>query len=232
MKASVIIFPGTNRERDVADVLESVSGRAPQLVWHSESEVPASDLIVLPGGFTYGDYLRCGAIAARSPIMRDVIAKAKAGTPVLGICNGFQILCESGLLPGVLMRNASLKFVCKDVWLRVEQPDTIFTSRFARGEVMPAIAAHAEGNYFADPDTLDRLEGEGRIVFRYADRHGNVTPEANPNGSQRNIAGICDERRRVLGLMPHPENASDPLLGPTGGRKLFESLAESLVGTA
>jgi phosphoribosylformylglycinamidine synthase len=232
MKASVIIFPGTNRERDVADVLESVSGRAPQLVWHSESEVPASDLIVLPGGFTYGDYLRCGAIAARSPIMRDVIAKAKAGTPVLGICNGFQILCESGLLPGVLMRNASLKFVCKDAWLRVEQPDTIFTSRFARGEVMPAIAAHAEGNYFADPDTLDRLEGEGRIVFRYADRHGNVTPEANPNGSQRNIAGICDERRRVLGLMPHPENASDPLLGPTGGRKLFESLAESLVGTA
>jgi len=232
MKASVIIFPGTNRERDVADVLESVSGRAPQLVWHSESEVPASDLIVLPGGFTYGDYLRCGAIAARSPIMRDVIAKAKAGTPVLGICNGFQILCESGLLPGVLMRNASLKFVCKDVWLRVEQPDTIFTSRFARGEVMPAIAAHAEGNYFADPDTLDRLKGEGRIVFRYADRHGNVTPEANPNGSQRNIAGICDERRRVLGLMPHPENASDPLLGPTGGRKLFESLAESLVGTA
>ncbi len=232
MKASVIIFPATNRERDVADVLESVSGRAPQLVWHSESEVPASDLIVLPGGFTYGDYLRCGAIAARSPIMRDVIAKAKAGTPVLGICNGFQILCESGLLPGVLMRNASLKFVCKDAWLRVEQPDTIFTSRFARGEVMPAIAAHAEGNYFTDPDTLDRLEGEGRIVFRYADRHGNVTPEANPNGSQRNIAGICDERRRVLGLMPHPENASDPLLGPTGGRKLFESLAESLVGTA
>jgi len=130
------------------------------------------------------------------------------------------------------MRNASLKFVCKDAWLRVEQPDTIFTSRFARGEVMPAIAAHADGNYFADPDTLDRLEGEGRIVFRYADRHGNVTPEANPNGSQRNIAGICDERRRVLGLMPHPENASDPLLGPTGGRKLFESLAESLVGTA
>ena len=231
MKASVIIFPNQSRTRRRGRA-ESVSGRAPQLVWHSESEVPASDLIVLPGGFTYGDYLRCGAIAARSPIMRDVIAKAKAGTPVLGICNGFQILCESGLLPGVLMRNASLKFVCKDVWLRVEQPDTIFTSRFARGEVMPAIAAHAEGNYFADPDTLDRLEGEGRIVFRYADRHGNVTPEANPNGSQRNIAGICDERRRVLGLMPHPENASDPLLGPTGGRKLFESLAESLVGTA
>ena len=232
MKASVIIFPGTNRERDVADVLESVSGRAPRMIWHGDSEVPVSDLIVLPGGFSYGDYLRCGAMAAHSPIMRDVVAKAKAGTPVLGICNGFQILCEAGLLPGVLMRNASLKFVCRDVWLRVEQPDTIFTSRFARGEVMPAIAAHAEGNYFADPEALDGLEDEGRIVFRYADRHGNVTPGANPNGAQRNIAGICDERRRVLGLMPHPENTTDPLLGPTGGRKLFESIVENLVAAA
>ena len=229
MKASVIIFPGTNRERDVAAVLESVSGVAPQMVWHGDSEVPASDLIVLPGGFSYGDYLRCGAMAAHSPIMRDVIAKAKVGTPVLGICNGFQILCESGLLPGVLMRNASLKFVCKDVWLRVEQTDTIFTSRFAKGDTMRAIAAHAEGNYFADPETLDRLEGEGRVVFRYADRHGDVTPEANPNGAQRNIAGICDGRRRVLGLMPHPENTSDPMLGPTEGRRLFESIVDSLV---
>ncbi|MGB3718615.1 MAG: phosphoribosylformylglycinamidine synthase subunit PurQ [Proteobacteria bacterium] len=229
MKASVIIFPGTNREQDVADVLESVSGRAPQLVWHSETEVPPSDLIVLPGGFSYGDYLRCGAMAARSPIMRDVIAKAKQGTPVLGICNGFQILCESGLLPGVLMRNASLRFVCKDVWLRVEQPDTVFTRRFKKGEVMRAIAAHAEGNYFTDPETLARLEGEGRVVFRYADKNGNVTPEANPNGALNNIAGICDERRRVLGLMPHPENTADPMLGATEGRKLFESLVESLV---
>jgi len=229
MKASVIIFPGTNREQDVADVLESVSGRAPQLVWHSETEVPPSDLIVLPGGFSYGDYLRCGAMAARSPIMRDVIAKAKQGTPVLGICNGFQILCESGLLPGVLMRNASLRFVCKDVWLRVEQPDTVFTRRFKKGEVMRAIAAHAEGNYFTDPETLARLEGEGHVVFRYADKNGNVTPEANPNGALNNIAGICDERRRVLGLMPHPENTADPMLGATEGRKLFESLVESLV---
>ncbi len=229
MRASVIIFPGTNRERDVADVLQSVSGKAPRMVWHGDSEVPASDLIVLPGGFSYGDYLRCGAMAAHSPIMRDVIAKAKAGTPVLGICNGFQILCEAGLLPGVLMRNASLKFVCKDVWLRVEQTDTMFTSRFSEGEVMRAIAAHAEGNYFADTETLDRLEGDGRVVFRYADRQGNVTPEANPNGAQRSIAGICDARRRVLGLMPHPENTSDPLLGPTEGRKLFESIVENLV---
>ena len=229
MKASVIIFPGTNRERDVADVLETVSGRAPRMVWHGDSEVPASDLIVLPGGFSYGDYLRCGAMAAHSPIMRDVISKAETGTPVLGICNGFQILCEAGLLPGVLMHNASLRFVCRDVWLKVEQPDTIFTSRFAKGELMRAIAAHAEGNYFADPEILDRLEGEGRVVFRYADRHGKVTAESSPNGAQRNIAGICDERRRVLGLMPHPENTSDPLLGSTDGLKLFESIVENLV---
>ncbi len=229
MKASVIIFPGTNRERDVADVLETVSGRKTQMVWHGDSEVPPSDLIVLPGGFSYGDYLRCGAMAAHSPIMRDVISKAKAGTPVLGICNGFQILCEAGLLPGVLMHNASLRFVCREIWLKVEQTDTIFTSRFARGELMRAIAAHAEGNYFADPATLDRLEGEGRVIFRYADRHGNATPEASPNGAQRNIAGICDERRRVLGLMPHPENTVDPLLGPTDGLKLFESIVENLV---
>src|SRR5690606_16956323 len=146
MKASVIIFPGTNREQDVADVLESVSGRAPQLVWHSETEVPPSDLIVLPGGFSYGDYLRCGAMAAHSPIMRDVVAKAKQGTPVLGICNGFQVLCEAGLLPGVLMRNASLKFTCKNVWLKVEQPDTMFTQLYAKGETMQVIVAHAEGN--------------------------------------------------------------------------------------
>jgi phosphoribosylformylglycinamidine synthase len=230
MRASVVVFPGTNREHDVAAVLRAVSGKPPRLVWHGDSEVPPSDLIVLPGGFSYGDYLRCGAMAAHSPIMRDVVAKAKAGTPVLGICNGFQILCEAKLLPGVLMRNASLRFTCKDVWLKVEQSDTIFTSRLKQGELMRAIVAHAEGNYFADAATLDRLEGEGRVVFRYADRHGNVTPEANPNGAQRSIAGICDERRRVLGLMPHPENTADPLLGPTDGRKLFESLAENLVG--
>jgi phosphoribosylformylglycinamidine synthase subunit PurQ / glutaminase len=229
MRASVIVFPGTNREHDVADVLTAVSGHPAQLVWHGDSEVPASDLIVLPGGFSYGDYLRCGAMAAHSPIMRDVIAKARGGTPVLGVCDGFQVLCESGLLPGVLMRNASLKFTCKDVFLKVEQRDTIFTSRYAQGELMRCIVAHAEGNYFADTDTLDRLEGEGHVVFRYADHQGNVTPEANPNGAQRSIAGICDERRRVLGLMPHPENVADPLVGPTDGRKLFESIVENLV---
>ena len=229
MKASVVIFPGTNRENDVADTLEAVSGHRPRMVWHGDSEVPASDLIVLPGGFSYGDYLRCGAMAAHSPIMRDVVAKARQGTPVLGICNGFQILCEAGLLPGVLMRNASLKFTCKNVWLRVEQPDTMFTQLYAKGETMQVIVAHAEGNYFADAATLDQLEGEGRVVFRYSDRHGNVTPETSPNGAQRNIAGICDARRRVLGMMPHPENAVDPLLGMTDGRKMFESIAACLV---
>lgn len=229
MKACVIVFPGTNRERDVADVLADVSGRPPLLIWHGDSEVPACDLIVLPGGFSYGDYLRCGAMAAHSPIMRDVIAKAGGGTPVLGICNGFQILCEAGLLPGVLMHNASLRFTCKDVWLRVEENDTIFTNRFAKHELMRAIVAHAEGNYFADTATLDLLEGEGRIIFRYADCRGNVTAAANPNGAQRSIAGICDRRRRILGLMPHPENTADPLIGPTDGRKLFESIAAALV---
>jgi phosphoribosylformylglycinamidine synthase len=230
MRASIIVFPGTNREHDVAAVLAAVSGTPARLVWHGESEVPPSDVIVLPGGFSYGDYLRCGAMAAHSPIMRDVVAKAQAGVPVLGVCNGFQILCEAHLLPGVLMRNASLRFVCKDVWLKVEQTDTIFTSRFERGDLMRAIVAHAEGNYFADAETLDRLEGEGRVVFRYADRQGEVTREANPNGAQRNIAGVCDERRRVLGLMPHPENMADPLLGATDGRKMFASLVENLVG--
>jgi phosphoribosylformylglycinamidine synthase len=198
------------------------------MVWHGEASIPACDLIVLPGGFSYGDYLRCGAMAAHSAVMRDVIAKAKAGRPVLGICNGFQILCESGLLPGVLQRNASLKFVCRDVWLKVEQPDTIYTSRYAKGEVIRVPVAHGDGNYFADEATLDRLEGEGRVVFRYVDRAGNASPQANPNGAQRNIAGICDPTRRILGLMPHPERLYEPLLGGIDGRRVFESLAEKL----
>jgi phosphoribosylformylglycinamidine synthase len=224
MKSSVIVFPGTNRERDVADVLAAVTGTAPNIVWHGDSEVPTSDLIVLPGGFSFGDYLRCGAMAAHSPIMRDVIAKAKAGVPVLGICNGFQILCETGLLPGVLQRNASLRFICKDVWLKVESTRTHFTGRYNQGEVAQMICAHGDGNYFADSATLDRLEGEGRVVFRYCDPAGNVTPEANANGAQRNIAGIADPTGRILGMMPHPENAAEALLGSVDGRKLFESV--------
>ncbi|MDX2203849.1 MAG: phosphoribosylformylglycinamidine synthase subunit PurQ [Hyphomicrobiaceae bacterium] len=228
MQASVIVFPGSNCDRDVKVALEAVIGRPVRMVWHGEAEMPASDLIVLPGGFSYGDYLRCGAMAAHSPIMRDVVAKAKAGTPVIGICNGFQILTESGLLPGVLMRNASLKFVCKDVLLKVEQTDTMFTRAYGKGEVIRVPIGHAEGNYFADADTLARLEGEGRVVFRYVDAAGKATAEANPNGAQNNIAGICDGNRRVLGMMPHPERLFEPLQGGTDGRRLFESLIERI----
>jgi phosphoribosylformylglycinamidine synthase subunit PurQ / glutaminase len=230
MKASVIVFPGTNREHDVADVLKAVSGKAAKLVWHAESSVPQSDLIVLPGGFSYGDYLRTGAMAAHSPIMRDVIAKAKAGVPVLGICNGFQILCETGLLPGVLQRNASLKFICKDVWLKVENASTLYTSKYKKGQIAQMICAHGDGNYFADAATLDRLEGENRVVFRYADKQGRITAEANANGAQRNIAGIADATGRILGMMPHPENACEAELGSTDGRAMFESVCAALVG--
>jgi phosphoribosylformylglycinamidine synthase subunit PurQ / glutaminase len=224
MRAAVIVFPGTNRERDVATVLRDVSGTAATMVWHGDSVVPPTDLIVLPGGFSYGDYLRTGAMAAHSPIMRDVVAKANAGTPVLGICNGFQILCESGLLPGVLQRNATLKFICKDVWLKVENTKTLYTNRYKPSQIAHMICAHGDGNYFADTATLDRLEGEGRVVFRYADKQGNVTPEANANGAQRNIAGICNATGRILGLMPHPENAAEAALGSTDGRAMFESI--------
>jgi phosphoribosylformylglycinamidine synthase subunit PurQ / glutaminase len=230
MKASIIVFPGTNREHDVAEVLKAVSGKAAKLVWHAESSVPQSDLIVLPGGFSYGDYLRTGAMAAHSPIMRDVIAKAKAGVPVLGICNGFQILCETRLLPGVLQRNASLKFICKDVWLKVENASTLYTSKYHKGQVAQMICAHGDGNYFADGATLDRLEGENRVVFRYADKAGRITAEANANGAQRNIAGICDGTGRILGMMPHPENACEAELGSTDGRAMFESVCGALVG--
>jgi phosphoribosylformylglycinamidine synthase subunit PurQ / glutaminase len=228
MQAAVIVFPGSNCDRDVKVGIERVIDGHVHLVWHADATVPAVDLIVLPGGFAYGDYLRTGAMAAHSPIMRDVVAKAKAGTPVIGICNGFQVLCEAGLLPGVLMRNASLKFVCRDVWLKVEQAAPPFTSRFGKGEVVRLPVAHGEGNYFADAATLDALEAEGRVVFRYVDADGNATPEANPNGSQRNIAGIRDEKGRVLGLMPHPERLIEPLLGGVDGARLFESVLAAI----
>jgi phosphoribosylformylglycinamidine synthase subunit PurQ / glutaminase len=224
MKAAVIVFPGSNCDRDVKVAIERVIDGEASLVWHANQTVPAADVIVLPGGFAYGDYLRTGAMAAHSPIMRDVVAKAKAGIPVIGICNGFQVLCEAGLLPGVLMRNASLKFVCRDVWLKVEETATPFTGKFRRGEVIRLPIAHGEGNYYADGATLDALEAEGRVVLRYVDADGTATPEANPNGSQRNIAGICDEKRRVLGLMPHPERLIEPLLGGVDGARVFESV--------
>jgi phosphoribosylformylglycinamidine synthase len=228
MKASVIVFPGSNCDRDVAVSLEAAMGKKPAMVWHGEADVPACDLIVLPGGFSYGDYLRSGAMAAHSPIMRDVVAKAKKGTPVLGICNGFHLLTETGLLPGVLMRNASLKFICKDVLLKVERVDTDFTRGYSEGQVITIPVAHHDGNYFADDDTLKRLEGENRIAFRYCDQAGATDSDANLNGSQRNIAGLYNEAGTVLGLMPHPERLADPALGGTDGKPMFASLARAL----
>jgi phosphoribosylformylglycinamidine synthase len=198
------------------------------MVWHGDAELPQSDLIVLPGGFSYGDYLRSGAMAAHSPVMREVIKRAKAGTPVLGICNGFQVLTEARLLPGVLMRNATLKFMCKDVHLRVERTDTRFTGRYEKGEVVRFSIAHKDGSYFADDETLARLEGEGRVAFRYCTPQGEATPEANPNGSRRNIAGIYNVTGTILGLMPHPERLADPALSGTDGAKMFKGLVESL----
>jgi phosphoribosylformylglycinamidine synthase len=228
VKASVIVFPGSNCDRDAAVALEAATGHAPAMVWHGDSEIPSSDLIVLPGGFSYGDYLRSGAMAAHSPVMREVITRARAGTPVLGICNGFQVLTEAGLLPGVLMRNATLKFVCRDVLLRVERNDSLFTRRYAKGEVVRFPIAHKDGSYFADEATLDRLEGRGLVAFRYCDATGAVTDAANPNGSRRNIAGIYNETGTVLGLMPHPERLADPDLGGNDGAKMFLSLVETL----
>ena len=229
MRTSVIVFPASNCDRDVKVALERITKQPVNMVWHGDSSVPASDLIVLPGGFSYGDYLRCGAMAAHSAVMRDVIAKARAGVPVLGICNGFQILCEAGLLPGILMRNASLKFVCRDVHLRVERADTLFTGRYAKGEVIRIPVAHGDGNYFAAPEVMARLKGEGRIVFRYSTPTGEITADANPNGALDNIAGIMSESGRILGMMPHPERLYEPALGGSDGRRMFESLAAALV---
>ncbi|MDX2155670.1 MAG: phosphoribosylformylglycinamidine synthase subunit PurQ [Hyphomicrobiaceae bacterium] len=229
MRAAVIVFPGSNCDRDVKVALEAVTGRPAHMVWHGETTLPAVDVIVLPGGFSYGDYLRCGAMAAHSAVMREVVARATAGTPVLGICNGFQILCETGLLPGVLQRNASLRFVCRDTFLKVERNDTVFTRAYGQDEIVNIPVAHGDGNYFADAATLDRLEGEGRVVFRYVDPvTGAATPEANPNGAQRNIAGVCNESRRIVGLMPHPERHFDKMLGSADGRRVFESAMQSV----
>jgi phosphoribosylformylglycinamidine synthase len=230
MKSAVVVFPGSNCDRDVAVALERVTGRAPRMIWHGEAELPALDLIVLPGGFAYGDYLRCGAIAAHSPVMGAVRAAAAAGVAVLGICNGFQVLTEAGLLPGVLLRNEGLHFICRDVDLKVETAATPFTRGYRKDQVIRIPIAHNEGNYFADQATLDRLFAEDRVAFRYCDAHGQVTPDANPNGSARNIAGILNDRGNVLGLMPHPERLAHPHLGGTDGRPLFEGLLAALGG--
>jgi phosphoribosylformylglycinamidine synthase subunit PurQ / glutaminase len=229
VKAAVIVFPGINRERDMARTLKLVSGREPAMVWHADTALPArTDIVVLPGGFSYGDYLRCGAIAARAPVMEAVRAFAANGGLVLGVCNGFQILCEAGLLPGVLMRNARLKFVCREVYLRVERSDTPFTRGYNAGQVICVPTAHGEGNYVADTGTIARLEGEGRVVFRYTAPDGTLTPEWNFNGATNAIAGIVNARGNVLGMMPHPENHVEAALGPTDGRGLFQGLEEYL----
>jgi phosphoribosylformylglycinamidine synthase subunit PurQ / glutaminase len=228
MKAAVVIFPGTNRERDVCAALKRASGKEPAVVWHGDSELPQADLIVLPGGFAYGDYLRCGAMAAHSPVMREVKARSAKGVPVLGICNGFQVLTEAGMLPGALLRNKTLAFICRDVHLRVETSQTIFTCGYAAGQTIRVPTAHGEGNYAADPAVLDRLEGEGRVAFRYSSAAGELTDEDNVNGSARCIAGVLNETRTVLGLMPHPENSTDPLLGCTDGQGLFDGLVSAL----
>jgi phosphoribosylformylglycinamidine synthase len=221
MKSAVIVFPASNCDRDAATALEQITGVKPHMVWHADSDVPDVDLIVLPGGFSYGDYLRCGAMAGQSNIMRAVKEKSEQGVRVLGICNGFQVLTETHMLPGVLMRNAGLKFVCRPQALDVVESQSVFTRKYDAGQRVVFPVAHGEGNYFADDETLDRLEGEGRVVFKYADGE-------NPNGSVRNIAGILNETRNVLGLMPHPERVCDPLLGGTDGKAMFEGLLEAL----
>ena len=228
MKSAIIVFPGSNRERDMAMALTAATGRAPALFWHKESELPPVDLIVLPGGFSHGVYLRAGAMAARAPVMNAVRRAAATGTAVLGVCNGFQILTESGLLPGALMRNAGLKFICRVGDLRVENADTPFTGGYAAGQRIRIPVAHNDGNFFADDTTLDRLEGEGRVVFRYVDAGGDANAAGNPNGSRRNIAGVINDTGRVLGFMPHPENAVDAGFGGTDGAALFNGIFEAL----
>jgi len=228
VKTAIVVFPGSNREGDAARAIAEITGRDPVMVWHRDSELPKVDLAIVPGGFSYGDYLRCGAIAAHSPVLREVKARAAKGMAVLGICNGFQIITEAGLLPGVLMRNAGLKFVCRNVNLRVETSQSLFTQAYEAGQVLSVPVAHHEGNYYADAATLDRLEQSGRVAFRYCAPDGTLGAAANPNGSARHIAGIFNETKTVLGLMPHPENAIDSLLGSTDGRGLFKGIAEAL----
>ncbi len=227
MKSAVIVFPGSNCDRDAAIMLHEITGVKPVMVWHRDADLPDVELIVLPGGFSYGDYLRSGAMAAHSPIVREVKEAAHRGAAVLGICNGFQILTEAALLPGALMRNASLHYICRNVHLRVERADTIFTSAYSEREIVTIPIAHKDGAYYADDETLDRIEGEGQVVFRYCGADGS-SESGNPNGSRRGIAGLVDKTGRIMGLMPHPERAADAKLGGIDGRRVFESLTRGL----
>jgi phosphoribosylformylglycinamidine synthase len=230
MKFGVVVFPGSNCDHDTYHVISKVIGQPVDFIWHKEEDISRFDAIILPGGFSYGDYLRTGAIARFSPVMRSVVKFARDGGLVMGICNGFQILCESGLLPGALLRNRDLKFVCQHVNIRVENADTPFTTESAAGQVLSLPIAHGDGNYFCDAETLTELENENRVIFRYCDSTGNLTDEANPNGSLNNIAGICNRERNVLGMMPHPERAAEEMLGCRDGRVIFRSLAVALQG--
>jgi phosphoribosylformylglycinamidine synthase len=230
MKAGVVVFPGSNCDHDCYHVLKHVAGAETVFLWHKDTDLQGVDLVVLPGGFSYGDYLRCGAIAKHSPVMKSVIDFAGGGGRVLGICNGFQVLTESGLLPGALMRNRSLKFICKYVNLRVDNAGTDFTSRYADGEIVRIPIAHADGSYYASDEVIARLEEENRIVFRYCDGFGEATDEANPNGSRNNIAGIINKEGNVLGMMPHPERCAEDIMETADGYHLFESLRKILKG--
>jgi phosphoribosylformylglycinamidine synthase len=232
MKFGVIVFPGSNCDHDAYHVISKHVGQPVSFIWHRETELAEYDALIIPGGFSYGDYLRAGALASFSPVMSSVRDFAERGGLVLGICNGFQILCESGLLPGALIRNRDLHFVCQHVRVRVENADTPFTNELRRGQILSMPVAHAEGNYVCDDETLDELRREDRIIFRYCDAEGRATPEANPNGARDNIAGICNRERNVVGLMPHPERACEDLLGSSDGRGLFHSLAATLAATA
>jgi phosphoribosylformylglycinamidine synthase subunit PurQ / glutaminase len=228
MKFAVIVFPGSNCDHDAYHAAKHVLGHEAEFIWHKETSLGGAEVVILPGGFSYGDYLRTGAIAQFSPVMAAVAEFARTGGPLLGICNGFQVLCEAKLLPGALLRNRDLKFHCEHIFVRVEQTDTPFTSRASRGQVLKLPVAHGEGNYFADPGTLEQLESSGRVIFRYCDTAGLITREANPNGSVNAIAGICNEARNIVGLMPHPERACESPLGSTDGLVLFESVVTSL----
>lgn len=232
MKFGVVMFPGSNCDHDTYHVISKVIGQPVDFIWHRDNSVGDCDAVILPGGFSYGDYLRTGAIARFSPVMSAVKEFAARGGLVAGICNGFQILCEAGLLPGALMRNKNLKFICAHINIRIEATDSPFTNRCQRGQVLSVPIAHGDGNYFCDAETLAELQRENRIIFRYSDAAGNVTPESNPNGSLDNIAGICNRERNVLGMMPHPERASEQLLGSSDGRIIFYSLADTLAELA
>jgi phosphoribosylformylglycinamidine synthase len=221
MKSHVIVFPGSNCDRDVAVAIESISGAAPEMVWHKNTDMAESDLIVVPGGFSYGDYLRCGAIASTSPIINEVVKKARAGVPVIGICNGFQILIETSLLDGALIRNNSLSFICKDIFIKSENTSSIFTKN---NSVAKMPIAHNEGNYFASSDTIKKIKDHDQIAFKYCNSNGEVNLESNPNGSLDNIAGILNDKKNVLGLMPHPERAVEQSLGSEDGKHIFEGV--------